>query len=160
MNLQPKVKLSINVIDNKKSNIICSMCRRPICLNEIDSIINSNYNQAPECFKIHTKNEFINVYNKIDNLTLRNNSFKLNIKPWDYIKSSPTYFNDMNTIINNLIIDEKNNYTDIDEENFRNDFINKYKDEYNKFNLKNKQHHNHDHNHDDNDHQHNHEHNH
>ena len=69
----------------------------------------------------------------------------------------------MNTIINNLIIDEKNNYTDIDEENFRNDFINKYMDEYNQFNLKI----NNiitmtttDHNHDDNDHQHNHEHNH
>ena len=153
MNYQPKIKVSIDILDSNKDNIICSMCRRPICLSEIDSIINSNYNQAPECFKIHIKNEFSNVYNKINNHTLQKNSFKFNIRSWDYIKNSPTYFNDMNTIINNLIIDEKNNYTDIDELNFRNDFINKYKNEFPLKNLKNN--HDHDHNHEDN-HEHNH----
>mgnify|MGYP001345419617 CR=1 FL=1 len=162
-----RIKVSIDFINNDKNSLCCAMCKRPINLNEFDNIIDSNYKNAPLCYKIRLKNKFIYTYNKINepNINLKNNLVEISFKPWIFTRSSPTYFYEMETIINNLIIDEKNNYTDIDEQNFRNDLINKCKEEYNINRAQQHKHvneHNHNHNnhnnHEDH-HEHNHEHN-
>lgn len=158
-----KIKVSIDFINNNKNSVCCSMCKRPINLNEFDNIIDANYKNAPLCYKISLKNEFIDTYNKINepNINLKNNLVKISFKPWIFTRSSPTYFYEMETIINNLIIDEKNNYTDIDEQNFRNDLINKCKEEDNINHQHNHNNHqlDHDHNHNhQQDHQHDHQH--
>ena len=158
------IKVSIDFINNNKNSVCCAMCKRPINLNEFDNIIDSNYKNAPLCYKISLKNQFINTYNKINkpNINLPNNLVKICFKPWVLTRSSPTYFYEMETIINNLIIDEKNNYTNIDEQNFRNDLINKCKEEEYNINSVHQNEHNHNHyNHEhDHEHNHNHEHNH
>ena len=152
------IKVSIDFINNNKNSVCCAMCKRPINLNEFDNIIDSNYINAPLCYKINLKNQFINTYNKINepNINLPNNLVKVSFKPWIFTRSSPTYFHEMETIINNLIIDEKNNYTDIDEQNFRNDLINKCKEEE-EYNINREQQHEHQ-NQNQNEHNHNHQH--
>ncbi len=55
-----------NLINNDEINLICNCCSRPILPKDFDEIIDLNYKDAPNFFKIFLKNEWINGYKLIN----------------------------------------------------------------------------------------------
>jgi hypothetical protein len=158
---QDKVQLTINIINNDEKNLICNCCSRPILPKDFDQIIDLNYKDAPEFFKLHFKNEWINAHNNINksNLPLNKLPRRINILRWNNFLKKSNWVSACNQIIENLINNEELNLTDEDEKRFReevNVFLHNYLD--NNFN-KDSHNHSHEDTHDDS-HEHNHEHSH
>lgn len=118
---QDKVQLIINLINNNEKNLICNTCSRPILLKDFDEIIDINYKEAPEFFKIHLKNELLNAYNNLNKSNLPSNKLpkRLNISNWNCFLKKSNWIDTCNQIIENLISNEELNLTDEHEKRFR-----------------------------------------
>lgn len=149
-----KVQLTINLINNDEKNLICNCCSRPILVKNFDEIIDLNYKETPEFFKINLKNEWIKAYDNLNksNLPLNKLPRRLDFIKWNNLIKTDNWVSTCNLIIEKLISNEELNLTDEDEKNFR--------EELNLLIRNNNEHthkdsHNHEHSH-----EHNHEHNH
>ena len=118
---QDKVKLTIDLINNNEKNLICNCCSRPILPKDFDEIIDLNYSKAPEFFKIHLKNDWLNAYNNLNksNLPLNKLPRRLNVFKWDTFLKTSNWIDASKQIIENLISNEELNLTDEDEKRFR-----------------------------------------
>ena len=63
---QNKLQLTINIVNNDEKNLICNCCSRPILPKDFEEIINLNYSDAPEFFKIYLKNQWIDAHKYIN----------------------------------------------------------------------------------------------
>ena len=102
-------------------NLICNCCSRPILPKDFDEIIDLNYKDAPEFFKIHLKNDWLNAYNNLNksNLPLNELPRRINILKWSSFLKRSNWIDACNQIIENLISNEELNLTDEDEKRFR-----------------------------------------
>ena len=118
---QDKVQLTINIINNDEKNLICNCCSRPILPKDFDQIIDLNYNDAPEFFKMNFKNIWINAHNNINksNLPLNKLPRRLDFIKWNNFLTKSNWVSSCNQIIENLISNEELNLTDEDEKRFR-----------------------------------------
>lgn len=116
-----KVKLTIDLLNHNEKNLICDCCSRPILVKDFDEIINLNYEDTPEFFKLHFKNEWINAYNNLNksNLPLIKVPRRINILKWKNFIKKTNWISVCNQIIANLINNEELNLTDEDEKRFR-----------------------------------------
>ena len=105
---QDKVQLTINIINNNVKNLICNCCSRPILPKDFDEIIDLNYKDAPEFFKINFKNDCINTYNNLNNSNLPLNKLprRLNVFKWDSFLKRSNWVAACNQIIEKLITNQ------------------------------------------------------